>query len=223
MWLSHIELPSRRALVCKIKRVYNEINSYVYVYVKSRKGVRSLKEMKNKELINMSLFKKLLENLGWFAPEPEIAVLIDAENISPRVAEYAIEQACQMGSVRIIRAFGDWTAINPPGYVALTASAGLHRVQVDRLRAKKNSVDIALASDAAMLAGRGTVDTIVLVSGDQDYVPLIHSLRHAGCRVIGIAGKQAALDLRPVCNKFIVAEMPTPIRKSSQATATVTV
>jgi hypothetical protein len=67
-------------------------------------------------------------------------------------------------------------------------------------------VDIALASDAAMLAGRGTVDTIVLVSGDQDYVPLIHSLRHAGCRVIGIAGNQAALDLRPVCHRFIVAE-----------------
>lgn len=169
----------------------------------------------------MSLFKKLLENLGWFAPEPEIAVLIDAENISPRVAEYAIEQACQMGSVRIIRAFGDWTAINPPGYVALTASAGLHRVQVDRLRAKKNSVDIALASDAAMLAGRGTVDTIVLVSGDQDYVPLIHSLRHAGCKVVGIAGNQAALDLRPVCHRFIVAEIPTPARKLPTRTAVI--
>jgi hypothetical protein len=168
----------------------------------------------NREMIDMSLFKKLLENLGWFNPEPEIAVLIDAENISPKVAEFAIAQARQIGFVRIIRAFGDWTAINPPGYIALATSVGLHRVQVDKLRAKKNSIDIALASDAAMLAGRGTVDTIVLVSGDQDYVPLVQALKGAGCMVIGIAGNQAALDLRPACHCFIVAETPTPARRT---------
>jgi hypothetical protein len=94
-----------------------KLKVYVYVYIMlTEKGCERCKKVENKEMINMSLFKKLLENLGWFAPEPEIAVLIDAENISPNIAKYAIEQACQMGSVRIIRAFGDWTAINPPGY-----------------------------------------------------------------------------------------------------------
>ena len=170
----------------------------------------------------MISFKKLLENLGWFTPKPEIAVLIDAENISPKVAEYAIDQARQMGFVRIIRAFSDWTANNPPGYIALAALAGLHRVQVDKLRAKKNSIDIALASDAAILAGRGTVDTIVLVSGDQDYVPLVQALKGAGCTVIGIAGKQAALDLRPACHRFIVAETPTPVRRARATPAAIT-
>ncbi len=163
----------------------------------------------------MSIFKKLLENLGWFNPEPEIAVLVDAENISPKVAEYAIDQARQMGSVRIIRAYANWIDNNPQGYVDLV-SRGLHRVQVDKLRGRKNSTDIALSAEAAYLAGRGKVNTFVLVSGDQDFVPLVQTLKLAGCTVIGVADRQAALDLRPACHRFLIAEI-APARRSLAA------
>ncbi len=164
----------------------------------------------------MSKFKKLLEKLGLLFPslETTVAVLIDAENIGPKIAGYALEEANKIGSVRVSRAYGDWTEINPPGYVELSTLYGVQRCQVDKRRSKRNSVDIALTSDAALLAGRGIANTFVLATGDQDYIPLVHSLKAVGCTVIGVGGGQSAIDLRSVCHKYILANSSPPLRTS---------
>ena len=59
--------------------------------------------------------------------------------------------------------------------------------------AKKGDWDIGLA-----------MDTIVIVSGDGDYVPLINHLRHAlGCRIEVIAfGKSGSALLKEECDLF---------------------
>src|SRR3989338_959826 len=72
--------------------------------------------------------------------------------------------------------------------------------------AKKGDWDIGLAMDTIELAYR--LDTIVIVSGDGDYVPLVEHLRHAlGCRIEVIAfGKSSAASLRDACDSFIDLE-----------------
>lgn len=69
--------------------------------------------------------------------------------------------------------------------------------------AKKGDWDIGLAMDTIELAPR--LDTIVIVSGDGDYVPLLLHLRHAlGCRIEVIAfGKSSSGLLRQECDSFI--------------------
>ena len=69
--------------------------------------------------------------------------------------------------------------------------------------AKKGDWDIGLAMDTIELAPK--LDAIVIVSGDGDYVPLIHHLRHAlGCRIEVIAfGKSSSGILREECDSFI--------------------
>ena len=69
--------------------------------------------------------------------------------------------------------------------------------------AKKGDWDIGLAMDTIELAPK--LDTIVIVSGDGDYVPLIHHLRHAlGCRIEVIAfGKSGSALLKEECDSFI--------------------
>ena len=69
--------------------------------------------------------------------------------------------------------------------------------------AKKGDWDIGLAMDTIELAPK--LDTIVIVSGDGDYVPLIHHLRHAlGCRIEAIAfGKSSAAKLKEACDIFV--------------------
>ena len=69
--------------------------------------------------------------------------------------------------------------------------------------AKKGDWDIGLAMDAIGLASK--LDTIVIVSGDGDYVPLINYLRHAlGCRIEIIAfGKSGSAMLKDACDSFI--------------------
>lgn len=73
--------------------------------------------------------------------------------------------------------------------------------------AKKGDWDIGLAMDTIEQAPK--LDTIVIVSGDGDYVPLIHHLRHAlGCRIEVIAfGKSSSAVLREECDQFIDLEL----------------
>ena len=68
--------------------------------------------------------------------------------------------------------------------------------------AKKGDWDIGLAMDTIELAPK--LDIIVIVSGDGDYVPLLHHLRHAlGCRIEVIAfGKSSSSLLRQECDSF---------------------
>lgn len=69
--------------------------------------------------------------------------------------------------------------------------------------AKKGDWDIGIAMDAIELAPR--LDTIVLVSGDGDFVPLVEHLRRAlGCRVEVVAfGKSASAKLIEAADDFL--------------------
>ncbi len=88
--------------------------------------------------------------------------------------------------------------------------------------AKKGDWDIGIAMDCIELAPR--LDTIVLVSGDGDFVPLIEHLKRAlGCRVEVVAfGKSASaksieaaddfLDLDKNTKKYLIK----PVRKEAR-------
>lgn len=75
-------------------------------------------------------------------------------------------------------------------------------VQVFYGGAKKGDWDIGIAMDAIELAPK--LDTIVLISGDGDFVPLVHHLQRAlGCRVEVIAfGKSASGKLIEAADEF---------------------
>jgi len=68
---------------------------------------------------------------------------------------------------------------------------------------KKGDWDVGLAMDAIELAPK--LDTIVIVSGDGDFIRLVEHLQKAiGCRVEGIAfGKSASSKLQEVVDSFV--------------------
>ena len=69
--------------------------------------------------------------------------------------------------------------------------------------AKKGDWDIGIAMDAIELAPK--LDTVVIVSGDGDFVPLVQHLQRAvGCRVEVVAfGKSAAAKLKEAVDNFV--------------------
>ena len=75
--------------------------------------------------------------------------------------------------------------------------------------AKKGDWDIGIAMDCIELAPR--LDTIVIVSGDGDFIPLVEHLKRAmGCRVEVIAfGKSASGKLKEVADSFIDMDKDT--------------
>lgn len=68
---------------------------------------------------------------------------------------------------------------------------------------KKADWDVGLAVDAITLSPK--VDTVVIASGDGDYVPLVEYLQmHAGCQVEAIGfGRSTSSKLRDAVDDFI--------------------
>ena len=69
--------------------------------------------------------------------------------------------------------------------------------------AKKGDWDIGIAMDTIELANK--LDTIILVSGDGDFVPLVQHLRRAmGCRIEVMAiGPSSSAKLREEADEFL--------------------
>ena len=84
-------------------------------------------------------------------------------------------------------------------------------VQVFYGGAKKGDWDIGIAMDCIELAPR--LDTIIIVSGDGDFVPLVDHLKRAlGCKVEVLAfGKSASAKLVEAADDFI--DMDKNIKK----------
>lgn len=68
--------------------------------------------------------------------------------------------------------------------------------------AKKADWDVGLAVDAIKLAPK--LDTVIIASGDGDYVPLVEYLQNEGCQVEVISfGKSTSSKLREAADDFI--------------------
>ncbi|MBI3572822.1 MAG: NYN domain-containing protein [Candidatus Kerfeldbacteria bacterium] len=69
--------------------------------------------------------------------------------------------------------------------------------------AKKGDWDVGITVDAIKMADR--LDTLVLVAGDGDYIPLVRFLQEAkGCRVEVIAFQEStSMKLREVADEFL--------------------
>ncbi len=69
--------------------------------------------------------------------------------------------------------------------------------------AKKADWDVGLAVDAIRLAPK--LDTVIIASGDGDFVPLVEYLKHnSGCQVEVVAfGKSSSSKLREAADDFI--------------------
>ncbi len=79
--------------------------------------------------------------------------------------------------------------------------------------AKKADLDLDLCMDIVRLVDAGAVDTIVLVSGDSDFLPLLEYCSDHGVRVEVAAFEDAAAQiLRQSCDLFINLSMVDEIR-----------
>jgi hypothetical protein len=85
----------------------------------------------------------------------------------------------------------------------LGIEAKTKNIQIFNSGAKKADWDVGLAVDAIKMAPK--LDTIIIVSGDGDFVPLVEYLQvNEGCQVEVIAfGKSSSSMLRDIADDFI--------------------
>jgi uncharacterized LabA/DUF88 family protein len=137
---------------------------------------------------------------------PLLAVLIDADNSSPRWAEAIFEEIASLGEASVRRIYGDFSRQQMAGWQDKLPALGLVPHHQPANTVGKNSADIALVIDAMDLLHSGRFDGFVLVSSDSDFTRLASRIREQGLDVYGIGKQTTPEAFRKACKRFIFVE-----------------
>ncbi len=137
---------------------------------------------------------------------PLLAVLIDADNTSPKHAGAIFEEIASLGEASVRRCYGDFSSQQMAGWNKVQAEHGLVPHHSPANTVGKNSSDISLVIDAMDILHSGRFDGFVLVSSDSDFTRLASRIREQGLDVYGIGQKKTPDAFRKACKRFIFLE-----------------
>jgi uncharacterized protein (TIGR00288 family) len=124
-----------------------------------------------------------------------MAVLLDYENLgSGWDVEELFRRLVDRGRLLVKRAYADW--VRYPHAREKLMRSGVELIEMPAGPKGKNRADIRLAVDAMEIAiTRDYIDTMVIVSGDSDFLPLLSRLREFNRYVIVLARSDSASSL----------------------------
>lgn len=137
---------------------------------------------------------------------PRLAVLIDAENASARIAEALFTEIATLGEASARRIYGDFASAQIAGWTRVLARFAIQPQQNFANTKGKNSGDIALVIDAMDLLHSGRFDGFCLVSSDADFTRLASRIREEGVDVFGFGEQKTPESFRQACTRFIYTE-----------------
>lgn len=137
---------------------------------------------------------------------PRLAVLIDAENASARIAEALFTEIATLGEASARRIYGDFASAQLAGWTKVLARYAIQPQQNFANTKGKNSGDIALVIDGMDLLHSGRFDGFCLVSSDADFTRLASRIREEGVDVYGFGEQKTPESFRQACTRFIYTE-----------------
>ncbi|NIF30150.1 NYN domain-containing protein [Pantoea sp. Tr-811] len=138
-----------------------------------------------------------LQNHG----ETRVAVLVDCDNVSPEIVEYALKVAAQFGRIVVRRGYGNHSTLANKWQEALVRLAFTPCLQY-QYASGKNTSDIALALDAQETLFDHRADIFCLVTSDSDFAYLCRKLRERGASVCIVGESKTPDALRNASDQF---------------------
>lgn len=139
-----------------------------------------------------------------------LAILIDADNASPRMAAAIFEEIAAIGEASARRIYGDFSGARLKGWSEVLATYAIIPHQNFANTVGKNASDIALVIDAMDLLHSGRFDGFCLVSSDSDFTRLAARIREQGLDVYGFGEQKTPESFRRACKRFIYTENLLP-------------
>ncbi|MDA3932647.1 MAG: NYN domain-containing protein [Tenericutes bacterium] len=134
--------------------------------------------------------------------DKNIALLVDAENISPKYIEIIVDEANKYGKINYRRVYGDWTTPQLNPWKQKMNEFGLTPVQQYAYTSGKNSSDFTLIIDAMDILYSGKVNSFCIVSSDSDFTKLVTRLREDNMFVFGMGESKTPISLVNSCETF---------------------
>ena len=138
------------------------------------------------------------------------AVLIDADNTSPRIVAGLFEEIARFGEASVRRIYGDFSSPRLKSWADILQKYAIDPYQQFAYTSGKNASDIALVIDAMDLLHSGRFDGFCLVSSDSDFTRLASRLREEGADVYGFGAQKTPESFRQACRRFIYTENLLP-------------
>lgn len=150
---------------------------------------------------------------------PRLAVLIDADNASARIADGLFEEIAKIGEASVRRIYGDFSNPRSKGWADVLSKHAIIPQQQFAYTTGKNASDITLVIDAMDLLHSGRFDGFCLVSSDSDFTRLAARIREHGIDVFGFGEQKTPESFRQACRRFVYTEILRGGAASSQDTA----
>ncbi|WP_088343187.1 MULTISPECIES: NYN domain-containing protein [Rhodomicrobium] len=141
---------------------------------------------------------------------PRFAILIDADNTSPRIAAGLFEEVAKFGEASVRRIYGDFSSQRLRSWAEILPKYAIDPYQQFAYTTGKNASDIALVIDAMDLLHSGRMQGFCLVSSDSDFTRLASRLREQGADVYGFGEQKTPESFRQACRRFIYTENLLP-------------
>ncbi|MET0239521.1 MAG: NYN domain-containing protein [Sphingobium sp.] len=141
---------------------------------------------------------------------PRLAVLIDADNASARIAPGLFEEIAKIGEASVRRIYGDFSSTRSRSWSEILARHAINPQHSIAYTVGKNASDIALVIDAMDLLHSGRFDGFCLVSSDSDFTALAARIREQGVDVYGFGEQKTPESFRQACRRFIYTENLLP-------------
>jgi NYN domain/OST-HTH/LOTUS domain len=141
-----------------------------------------------------------------------LAVLIDADNVSPTRIDAVLAEVTRYGVASVKRVYGDWTKPNLRSWKDAASAHVIQPIQQFDNTTGKNATDSALIIDAMDLLYTGRFQGFCIVSSDSDFTRLAARIREQGITVYGFGERKTPESFRNACDRFTyleVIETPT--------------
>ena len=132
----------------------------------------------------------------------KLAVLIDADNISPKYVKVILDEAASFGVAACKRIYGDWSDARLKSWKDVLLNNSIIPIQQYSYTTGKNATDSAMIIDAMDLLYGGNLDGFCIVSSDSDFTRLAARLREQGKLVIGMGESKALGPFVKACDQF---------------------
>jgi uncharacterized protein (TIGR00288 family) len=135
------------------------------------------------------------------SPDTRVAILVDCDNTTPEILEYALNVVAQFGRVVLRRGYGNHATLANRWQEALVRLAFTPCLQF-QYAAGKNTADIALALDALEALFDRRAETFCLVTSDSDFAYLCRKLRERAATVLIVGEEKSPPALRNASDQF---------------------
>lgn len=147
----------------------------------------------------------------------QVALLIDAENLSHLHAPQILRHASSLGKLALKRAYGDFEQTYLQSWVEPLREHVIRPHSGYSYTKEKNSADQALIDDARCLLGTGRYQAFAIASTDSDFTDIAREIAAAGAIPYGIGNANAGTSYKRVWRRYFELRHIPTIRQFREA------